>query len=98
MRGAWARFAKNPAGGPGWNRVGTGVNGSVLVGASNQQAGGIYLGSEGEKLDGPWNLGVLGNRGVVLGSGVTVIDEQEVDFRCGVYDQIYDYVNSLRLE
>ena len=25
MRGAWARFAKNPMGGPGWNRVGTGT-------------------------------------------------------------------------
>jgi hypothetical protein len=23
MRGAWARFAKNPTGGPGWNAIGT---------------------------------------------------------------------------
>ena len=26
MRGAWARFAKDPAAGPGWNAVGTGSN------------------------------------------------------------------------
>jgi hypothetical protein len=24
MRGAWARFAKDPVGGPGWNAIGTG--------------------------------------------------------------------------
>lgn len=26
MRGAWARFAKDPIAGPGWNAVGTGLD------------------------------------------------------------------------
>ncbi|KAH7396267.1 Alpha/Beta hydrolase protein, partial [Pyrenochaeta sp. MPI-SDFR-AT-0127] len=29
MQGAWARFAKNPLAGPGWNEIGTGAPGTI---------------------------------------------------------------------
>ena len=35
-------------GGPGWNPVGTGGAGAVLVGASDLQLGGIYMDASGE--------------------------------------------------
>ncbi|KAJ8119073.1 hypothetical protein OPT61_g59 [Boeremia exigua] len=63
MKGAWARFAKNPSAGPGWNPVGTGQAGSVLSGAYEQVADGIYYGGSGNTTTGSWNLGVLGDIG-----------------------------------
>ncbi|GAB7359762.1 hypothetical protein MBLNU230_g6933t1 [Neophaeotheca triangularis] len=96
MQSAWARFAKNPARGPGWNPVGTGQLGSVLVGASEQQPGGIYLGGDGEVLEGAFDLAVLGNRNDVPSGGVTVIASEEVDVRCGLYNPLYEFINSQR--
>lgn len=90
MRGAWARFAKNPKGGPGWNAVGTGAAGPVLFGAYDIDVGGDYDAVNGSVLTGAWDLGVLGNSGDSMGSGVTVIDQYEVDYRCGLYTPLYD--------
>jgi carboxylesterase type B len=44
MQGAWARFAKDPAGGPGWNAVGTGAN--YVGGESDEDLG--VLGNVGD--------------------------------------------------
>lgn len=90
MRSMWARFAKNPAGGPGWNRIGTGVEDEVLVGATSEAEGGLYLSGNGTATSGMWDLGVLGNVGDVLGSGVTVIDQNDVDQRCALFKGTYD--------
>ncbi|KAK3707256.1 hypothetical protein LTR37_012257 [Vermiconidia calcicola] len=89
MRGAWARFTKNPMGGPGWNAVGTGAAGGVLVGSNQVQVGGIYQDASGSETSGGWNLGLWGNRGDALGSGITVIDQQEVDYRCELFAPLY---------
>ncbi|EME85427.1 uncharacterized protein MYCFIDRAFT_186051 [Pseudocercospora fijiensis CIRAD86] len=67
MMGIWARFARNPEAGPGWNANGT-------------------------RSEGNFDLAVLGNRGNVLGSGVTVIDSQEVDYRCGLFHLTYQAI------
>jgi carboxylesterase type B len=90
MRGAWARFAKNPMGGPGWNAVGTGTAGQVLVGAEQVVVGGVYQDASGEAVDGTWNTGLFGNRDNALSSGVTVIDQSEVDSRCALFEPIYE--------
>ena len=89
MQGAWARFAKNPFGGPGWNVVSTGVSGQVLIGASDQAPGGYYGGSDGRTLLGDWNVAVLGNAGNVLSSGVTVMPQAQIDARCAVFAPVY---------
>lgn len=94
VRGMWARFARNPEHGPGWNQVGTGAPGSVLVGASSNATSGLLTDTNAMVQNGSFYLGVLGNRGDVLGSGVTVIDETEVDFRCSIYDSVYDLSNA----
>lgn len=85
MRSAWATFAKNPAGGPGWNPTGTGMESDVLVGAMSEADGGIIMAENGTTAMGTVNLAVFGNRGDALGSGVTVIDSNEVDSRCFLY-------------
>ena len=89
MQGAWARFAKNPMGGPGWNQVSTGTAGTVLVGASDLEVGGVYMDSSGDMTSGAWDLGLFGNRYDAMSAGITVIDEYEVDYRCSLFDQIY---------
>lgn len=93
MMGAWAKFARNPAGGPGWNPVGTGAAGSVLVGASGNATGGLLTDKTGSPQQGFFDLGLYGNRYNALSSGITVIQQSEVDFRCAVFDQIYAFAN-----
>jgi len=39
MQGAWAKFAKNPAGGPGWNKVGAAHSGRPLNGSEPEDLG-----------------------------------------------------------
>ena len=95
MMGAWAKFAKNPMGGPGWNAVGTGAAGAVLVGASDVAVGGIYLDGSGNVVSGAFDLGLFGNRGATLGSGVTVVDQYELDYRCPVFEPIYAAVSGV---
>jgi acetylcholinesterase len=92
MMGIWARFAKNPKGGPGWNPVGSGVASSVLVGATDVGMGGIYIDESGMGTQGAYDLAVLGNRGDSLASGVTVINQQEVDYRCGLFEPTYQAI------
>jgi len=53
MRGAWARFVKNPAGGPGWPAVGS------------RQFGGVDIGVIGDALDAP-SGGVTATSGDVV--------------------------------
>ncbi|TKA63106.1 hypothetical protein B0A55_10627 [Friedmanniomyces simplex] len=89
MRSAWARFAKNPMGGPGWNQVGTGSAGAVLVGAAEIEVGGVLQSANASVESGAWDLGVWGNREDVFSSGITVIDEYEVDYRCGLYEGLF---------
>ncbi|EME47118.1 hypothetical protein DOTSEDRAFT_145504 [Dothistroma septosporum NZE10] len=89
MRGMWATFAKNPAGGPGWNPVGSGKPGTVLVGAMSEAEGGLIMNGN-ETFYGAYNVGLLGNRGDALSSGVTVIDGSEIDYRCGLYAATYN--------
>lgn len=92
MQNAWARFAKNPMGGPGWNEIGRGAVGQVLVGAYEYLEGGVYTDGQGNALDGAWDLGLFGNRGDTMGSGVTVIAQEEVDYRCGFWLPVYEAV------
>jgi acetylcholinesterase len=89
MRGIWAKFAKNPMGGPGWNGVGTGAAGPVLTGAIDVVEGGLYMDASGDVLTGAWDLGLFGNRYDAMGSGVTVIDQFDVDYRCGLFTALY---------
>jgi acetylcholinesterase len=90
MQSTWARFAKNPYAGPGWNAVGTGAEGNVLAGASDLVAGGVYQDQNGTVVEGDWNLAVLGDVGDVRGSGAIVVRQSDVDFRCSLYRPIYE--------
>lgn len=90
MQSAWARFAKNPMGGPGWNEVGSGTAGKVLVGAYELVEGGVYNDAQGNVLEGAWDLGVFGNIGDALGGGVTMVAQEEVDYRCGFWLPVYE--------
>ena len=58
MQGAWARFARNPYAGPGWNALGTGAEGVVLLGADRVGVGGVYVDRNGSVVSGDWDLGV----------------------------------------
>ena len=90
MQGAWARFAKNPAAGPGWNQVGTGSKGLIQTGAYDQIPGGVYFDSN--LTSGSWNMGVLGDVGDVRGGGVTVLPQTLLDFRCSLFRPIFEAV------
>lgn len=92
MQGAWARFAKNPLAGPGWNPVRTGRAGPVLSGAYEQVTGSWYYGTSGEVTTGNWDLGVLGDAGRVKGAGVVVSPQSQLDYRCNLYKPIYQAV------
>jgi len=95
MMTAWAKFAKNPAGGPGWNAVRTGGAGPVLVGASDVELGGVYMSANASVVGGAFDLGVWGNRGEAMSAGITVIDQYEVDYRCGLFEAFYEAVNGV---
>ena len=94
MMGAWARFAKNPKAGPGWNEVSTGASGTVLTGATGKVVGGVYASSGGKVEPGAFSLGVFGNRLDAMGSGVTVINPYEVNHRCELFVPLYNKFNS----
>jgi carboxylesterase type B len=42
MQNVWARFAKNPQGGPGWDAVDVGIATDILVGPNGTEVGGLY--------------------------------------------------------
>jgi carboxylesterase type B len=92
MRGAWARFARNPYAGPGWNAVGEGAQGKVLVGAYEQVTGGVLTTGNGSAIEGDWSLGVLGDVGSVRGSGVTVLPQKQLDARCELFRPLYEAI------
>ncbi|KAF2832664.1 alpha/beta-hydrolase [Ophiobolus disseminans] len=92
MMSVWAAFAKNPERGPGWNAVGTGREGKVLVGEYGEGLGGVYGGGNGSVVTGDWNLGVLGDVGDFRGSGVTVSSQGEVDGKCELFREIFEGV------
>lgn len=89
LQSTWARFAKNPLAGPGWNQVGTGGAGMVLQGASSQILGGVFQDQNATVVKGDWNLAVLGDVGNVGGSGATVLPQSDFDHRCSLYRPIY---------
>lgn len=92
MQGTWAKFAKNPLAGPGWNEVGTGNGGSVLQGAYNLVPGGILQDTSANVTTGDWNLGVLGDVGNARGSGVTVLPQSDLDYRCSLFRPLFEAV------
>lgn len=95
MMSAWGRFAKNPMDGPGWDSVRTGEAGQVLFGTNDYDVGGWYAGSQGNALNGSKDLALLGNTGSEAGNGVTLIAQQEVDYRCGLWTPVYEAVGEL---
>lgn len=97
MQTAWARFAKNPIGGPGWNRVGSGVSGDVLVGANSTAISGLLGNAMGQMTNGSFDLGVLGNVDNVLNAGVTVIAQSEVDYNCGLWIPLYEALTGVSI-
>ena len=78
--------------GPGWNAVGTGAEGNVLVGAYDMVSGGVYQDDNATVLAGDWNLGVFGDVGDVRGSGVTVLPQSGVDYRCSLFRPLFEAV------
>lgn len=62
----------------------------VLEGATSQAEGGILMAENGTTTKGTTDLAVFGNRGDALGSGVTIIDANEVDSRCFLYASTYE--------
>ncbi|KAF2029590.1 alpha/beta-hydrolase, partial [Setomelanomma holmii] len=92
LQGTWARFARNPEAGPGWNALGTGAEGTILYGAYEQVNGGLLLSNNGTVVQGDWNLGVLGDVARARGSGVTVLPQSQLDYRCGLYRPIFEAV------
>ncbi len=92
MQSTWAKFAKNPLAGPGWNSVGTGAAGTIMYGAYDSMVGGMYQDGNASVIKGDWSLAVLGDVGSVRGSGATVIEQSDVDFRCALLRPIYEAV------
>jgi carboxylesterase type B len=92
MQSTWAKFAKNPYAGPGWNALGTGGEGSVLVGAYDEVSGGVLQMGNVSAVFGDWNLGVLGNVGEVRGSGVTVVPQSDLDTRCELFRPMFESI------
>ena len=92
LQSTWARFAKNPFAGPGWNEVGTGAGANVSYGAYEQMRGGMFQDQNASVVKGEWSLGVFGDVGYVRGSGVTVLPQSGLDYRCGLLRPIYEAV------
>ena len=88
MRQAWARFARNPAEGPGWNAVGTGGN---FVRTAEDWAGfGVpELVQEADDL----HVGVLKAEPT---AGVKVVRQSEIEGRCGLFLPIYEALLAIK--
>lgn len=93
MRSAWANFAKNPRGGPGWNAVGTSAAGPVLAG-DGSAVGGVYMAANESVVAGDWDLGVLGNVDNVMSGGVTVVAQSSLDQRCAIFAPVYALIGT----
>jgi len=66
----------------------------MISGDYGETINGYLIGGNGSMTEGAWSLAVFGNRGDVMSSGFTIIDQQEVDFRCSVFDSVYDGYNT----
>lgn len=95
MQSAWAKFAKNPYAGPGWNAVGTGTAGTILSGTKDRVSGGLLLDRNMTIQTGDWNLAVFGDVGDVRGSGITVLPQSEFDARCSLFRSMFEDVMGL---
>jgi carboxylesterase type B len=92
LQSTWARFAKNPYAGPGWNALGTGAEGRVLEGAYGEVGGGVLNMGNGSVARGDWNLGVIGDVGSARGSGVTVLSQRDFDKKCELFRPMYESI------
>lgn len=92
MQSASTRFAENPDDGPGWNAVSTHQSGNVLLGANTTEPGSLLLSLSSTVLPRSLALGSFGNRGDIPSRGVTVIEQAEVDCRCGMFEEILDKI------
>jgi len=88
MRGAWARFARDPLAGPGWDMIVSNHETIVENDAYTDvlQRLSIQTAAQG-------SVGVLGNIGEVHGGGVTVVDQSLIDITCGLYRELYEEYN-----
>lgn len=92
MQSAWTRFAEDPNDGPGWNAVSTYQSGNVLLGTNTTEPGSLLLSLSSTVLLGSLDLGSFGNRGDIPSRGVTLIEQAEIDYRCGMFDEIIDKI------
>ena len=90
LQSTWARFARNPLAGPGWNQVGTGAAANISFGAYEQTRGGLYQDGNASVVRGDWSVGVFGDVGNVRGSGITVLSQADIDFRCALFKPVYE--------
>jgi hypothetical protein len=97
LQSVWAKFAKNPLGGPGWNPVGSGAEGPILLGTNTTILGSVLENENTTQVfDGEWNLGAFGNVGNIRGSGVTILPQSQVDYRCHLFKPLYDAAGWLK--
>ncbi|KAF2148848.1 alpha/beta-hydrolase [Myriangium duriaei CBS 260.36] len=94
MQHTWARFAKNPQGGPGWNAVDVGVPATILAGANVNTTGGLYLDANSQRTSGTYNLAVLGSVRNVMSSGATIVPQESLDYRCVLYEAAYNAIRN----
>lgn len=92
LQSTWARFAKNPYAGPGWNALGTGGAGQILTGTNDLITGGLLIDSNTTVVRGDWNLGVFGDIGAAKSAGVTVLPQSQFDSRCALFRPLYEAV------
>jgi hypothetical protein len=86
FRHAWASFAKNPEGGPGWNSFGSGPSFFVQDGSSNPTA----VKPAPFDLD----LGVIGGDGGV--AGIRIGRDSDIDSKCGIFMPVYEALATAR--
>ena len=88
MRSAWAKFARDPFAGPGWDMV-VARHETLL---ENDAYSNVVHGSVDESPS-HGNVGILGNVGDVDGGGVTVVDQSLIDSSCRLYIDLYEEYN-----
>jgi hypothetical protein len=86
MRHAWASFAKDPEGGPGWDTIGTSSDFVVQDGSNNP----IAVVPAPADLD----LGVIGGMGDAV--GLEIRRESEIDSKCSIFAPIYQALANAR--
>ena len=87
LRQTYAGFAKNPQGGPGWNKVGSADR--LVV---QDEAQGPTATTPAPK---DMDLAVIGGRTGNI-AGIDIVGESEVDAKCGVFLPMYQDLAALR--